>query len=191
MLLLALCSGHKVEAHISIVSVQVISYYKQTSNASQSTRLAARFKSSTWCVGQWRLSKSAAVIRARWNFPCIIKKGLVCSLRSWEVPLVNPTKVLWPRTPKDEGHRRGSANPPLILPAPLYRYTLSPLTTSRSNLCRFWRVKQVSDPSAGPQLPTSSSVLTSLVTDRGLSGEFSLLYPDKNHGIKRQRCTCS
>lgn len=75
--------------------------------------------------------------QGQWNFPCIIKKGLVCPLRSWEVPLVNPTKVLWLWTPRDEGHRRGSANPLLILSAPLYRYTLSPLTTSRSNLCRF------------------------------------------------------
>lgn len=75
--------------------------------------------------------------QGQWNFPCIIKKGLVSSLCSWEVPLVNPTKVLWLWTPRDEGHCRGSANPLLILSAPLYWYTVSPLTTSRSNLWRF------------------------------------------------------
>lgn len=84
--------------------------------------------------------------RGQWNFPCIIKKGLVCSARPWEVPLVNPTKVLRLRTPRDEGHHRGSVDPALSLAAPLYRYTLKPLTTSRSNLCRFGRVKQVPDP---------------------------------------------
>lgn len=101
--------------------------------------------------------------QGRWNFPCIIKKGLVCSLRSWEAWLVNPTKVLRLRTPWDEGHPGSSANPPLILHAPLYRYTLSPLTTSSSNLGRFRWVKQVSDPWAH-QFP--SSVLPSLHGDK-------------------------
>lgn len=116
--------------------------------------------------------------QGQWNFPCIIKKGLVCSPRPWEVPLVNPTKVHCLRTPRDEGHRRGSANPLLIPSAPLYRYTLSPLTTSRANLRRFGQVNKFSDPWA-PQLPSSSSpcsalsvLATGLVTASGLSREF-------------------
>ena len=116
--------------------------------------------------------------QGQWNFPCIIKKGLVCSPRSWEVPLVNPTKVLWLWTPRDEGHRRGSVNPPLILSAPLYRYTLSPLTTSRSNLCRFGWVNKflIRGPTTSLlvffPLSTPLALMTSLVTDTGLSREF-------------------
>ena len=138
--------------HISIVLVKVISTEgekKNTSGRLQTPRSALAWLHSlkarhgVWDNGG---SRKHCGNQGQWNFPCIIKKGLVCSPRSWEVPLVNPTKVLWLWTPRDEGHHRGSVNPPLILSAPLYRYTLNPLTTSRSNLCRFGWVKQVSDP---------------------------------------------
>ena len=116
--------------------------------------------------------------QGQWNFPCIIKKGLACSLRSWEESLVNPTKVLWLWTPRNEGHRRSSVNPTLILSAPLYRYTLSPLTTSSSNLSRFRWVKQVSDLRTH-RFPPPFSLLflvTSSVTGTNLSWSFSLSF---------------
>lgn len=160
-----LCSNHKIDAHISIVLAKVISTGQETSRHQTPRSPLAWLHSLKARHGVWDNGdpRKHCDYQGQWNFPCIIKKGLVCSLRPWEVPLVNPTKVLWLRTPRDEGHHRGSANPPLIRSAPLYRYTLNPLTTSRSNLCRFGWVKQVSDPWARNFPPPPPPPLLSLL----------------------------
>lgn len=142
----AICTEHN--ARISIVLVKAVSTGRQTLRSRLQTPRGplAWLHSLKAGRGAWDKGnpRKHCDNRGRWNFPWIIKKGLVRSLRPWEALLVNPTKVLWPRTPRDEGHRSGSHNPPLIPSTQLYQYTLNPLTTSHSNLCRFGRVKQVS-----------------------------------------------
>lgn len=127
-----------------------------TSNTSQSTRLAAH---RVWDNG-W--SQKHCDNQGQWNFPCIIKKGLVRSVCKWEVPLVNPTKVFWLQTWRAwRGLQESAFNPP----DPLYRCTLNPLTTSRFNLRRFgwvnkFLISEVHDfprhPSAGLLRPAPS-----------------------------------
>lgn len=127
----------------------------QNTSSAQISCPTAHWKNLTWCLGQSGSQRTVVNYQGQRNSPCIIKKGLVCSPRSREVPLADPTRVpqLWP--PRDEEHDRSSLNQPLILSGPLWPNTLSLLKTSSANLSR---VKQVSDLGANEGPPPFSAL---------------------------------